>query len=164
MKIRVVCCAALAGLLISPAMAAITVTLQPFEGMTSADVYADISASDAIIGFGFDIETTGGITFDHFTVALPFDAVSTPDGDGIAGLTLASPVYGPHVLVGTAYFTFTGGPYRVSGSDDYPEDLTEGFALPTPGEFAQVTYWFYAPEPTAGALLGFGALVLLRRR
>ncbi len=178
MKIRLVVSAALLGLVLSPAMAAITVSLTPavvdvptVGGTAVFDAYANIPESDAIVGFGFDPGIAGtGVVFDSFAVAAPFDPVATPDGDGIAGLTFPGPVWGANVHLGTLTFTRTsylspGGTPILLG-DSYPLDLTEGFALVNPGAFAQVTYvgGLITPEPTALALLALGGLALLRRR
>jgi hypothetical protein len=161
MKIRFVCCAALAGLLISPAMAAITVSLQP-----SAHVLADIPLADAIVGFGFDvIICCPDLTFVGFAPGPLFTPVSSPDGDGIAGLVFPpTVVYGPSVLLGTLSFSGSCGSYCFIGLEDTPGDLTEGFALPGVGQFAEVTYWgLWCPEPTALGMLALGALALRRR-
>ncbi len=179
MKIRVVVCAALLGLVLSPAPAAITVSLSPASievltigGTAVFEAYADIPESDAIVGFGFDPGIAGpGVAFDSFAPAAPFDPVgTTPDGDGIAGLTFPGPVWGAGVHLGTLTFHRSGwlpvGGTPILLGDSYPVDLSEGFALATPGAFADVTYigGLITPEPTALVLLALGGLALLRRR
>jgi hypothetical protein len=162
MKIRLALCAALVGLLISPAMAAITVNLQ-----SSGQVLADIPLQDAIVGFGFDelIATPGGLTYLGFTPGPLFTPVpSTPDGDGIAGIVFPpAVVYGTGVLLGTLHYSIHPGSWVDLGAT--AGDETEGFALPGVGEFADVQYngAYIVPEPAALVLLALGALALRRR-
>jgi hypothetical protein len=161
MKIRLALCAALVGLLISPAMAAITVNLQP-----SGQVLADIPLADAIVGFGFDQipATPGGLTYLGFTAGPLFTGVSSPDGDGIAGMVFPpAVVYGTGVLLGTLHYGIHPGSWVDLGAT--PGDLTEGFALPGVGQFADVVYngAYIVPEPASLVLLALGALALRRR-
>lgn len=163
MKIRLVCCAALLGLLISPAMANIAVTLEAPGGPTGL-IYANIPLQDAIVGFGLDaiIQNPAGLAYVGFTPGPLFDAAATPDGDGIAG-TVFPPtlVYGQHVLLGTLAFAGTGSWVDLGYT---PTDLTEGFALPGVGGFAPATFTgAYIPEPASLVLLALGALALRRR-
>jgi hypothetical protein len=143
-------------------MAAITVNLQP-----SGQVLADIPLADAIVGFGFDqiIVTPEGLTYLGFTAGPLFSPVaSTPDGDGIAGLVLPpTTVYGTNVLLGTLHYTWTTGSWVGLGIT--PGDLTEGFALPGVGQFAEVTFnGPFIPEPATMLLLALGGLIVVRRR
>ena len=163
MKIRLVCCAALLGLLISPAMADISVTLVHGPGLTGL-VYADIPLEDSIVGFGLDaiIQTPADLSYVGFVPAEPFDPVVSPDGDGFAGLLFPpTVVYGEDVLLGTLTFAGTGSWVDLGVT---PGDLTEGFALAGVGGFAAATFTgAYIPEPAALVLLALGALALRRR-
>jgi len=163
MKIRLVCCAALVGLLISPAIASITLELQP-AGLTGL-VYADIPLADAIVGFGFDalIVTPPGLTYTGFVAGPAFGPAPSFDGDGIAGMVFPpAVVYGDDVLLGTLSFAGTGSWVNLGAT---PGDLSEGFALPGVGQYAEVDYGpgAYIPEPAALALLALGALAVRRR-
>ena len=163
MKIRLVCCAALLGLLISPAMADIAVTLEKGAGLTGL-VYADIPLEDSIVGFGLDaiIQTPADLSYVGFVPAEPFDPVVSPDGDGFAGLLFPPDVvHGEDVLLGTLTFAGTGSWVDLGVT---PGDLTEGFALASVGGFAAATFTgAYIPEPAALVLLALGALALRRR-
>ncbi|HPC22492.1 MAG TPA: hypothetical protein PK920_08420 [Phycisphaerae bacterium] len=163
MKIRLVCCAALLGLLISPAMADISVTLVHGPGLTGL-VYADIPLEDSIVGFGLDaiIQTPADLSYVGFVPAEPFDPVVSPDGDGFAGLLFPPDVvHGEDVLLGTLTFAGTGSWVDLGVT---PGDLTEGFALASVGGFAAATFTgAYIPEPAALVLLALGALALRRR-
>ena len=163
MKIRLVCCAALLGLLISPAMADISVTLVHGPGLTGL-VYADIPLEDSIVGFGLDaiIQTPADLSYVGFVPAEPFDPVVSPDGDGFAGLLFPPDVvHGEDVLLGTLTFAGTGSWVDLGVT---PGDLTEGFALAGVGGFAAATFTgAYIPEPAALVLLALGALALRRR-
>ncbi|MBP9027347.1 MAG: hypothetical protein KBH81_14530 [Phycisphaerae bacterium] len=163
MKIRLVCCAALLGLLISPAMADIAVTLEKGPGLTGL-VYADIPLEDAIVGFGLDaiIQTPADLSYVGFVPGPAFDPAGSIDGDGFAGLVFPpDAVYGEDVLLGTLTFAGTGSWVDLGAT---PGDLTEGFALPGVGTFANATFsGAYIPEPAALVLLALGALALRRR-
>jgi hypothetical protein len=163
MKIRLALCAALVGLLISPAMATITVTLTPAGSY--GVVTADIPLGDAIVGFGFDAEivTPAALTLVGFEVGPLFGAAVSFDGDDIAGVVFPpAVVYGPDVLLGTLQFS---GPGSYVGLGATPGDLSEGFALPGVGAYADVEWpaEVWIPEPAALALLALGALALRRR-
>ena len=145
MKLRAVCCAALLGLLVSPALADIMITATPLNqiievGQTATvDIYASIPEAEAITGDGI-----GGLVFPPATV------------------------WGDNVMLGTlSYMGDAVGVANIAMGDDYPADLTEGFALEPVGEFATVQYGAFqitvVPEPAALVLLALGGLVLRRR-
>ncbi|NLG42942.1 MAG: PEP-CTERM sorting domain-containing protein [Phycisphaerae bacterium] len=151
------------GLVVSPALADIAVTLEPGGGLTGL-IYADIPIQDAIVAFGLDAPSQNpAMTLTSFTAGPLFaQPASTPDGDGIAGLVLSGAVYGEHVLLGT--LTYDGDP--AGGWVDLgvtPGDLTEGLALPGFGFAAATFSGAYIPEPAALALLAIGAFALRRR-
>ena len=67
MRLRALCCAALLGLLVSPGLADIVVTMDPVyhavdisAGTTSVEIWADIPEEDAIVGFAFDVDIVAG--------------------------------------------------------------------------------------------------------
>ena len=83
-------------------------------------------------------------------------------GDGTAGLVCPPDVaYGSNVLLGTLHYT---GPCSWVFLSHAPGDLTEGFALPGVGQFADVQYFVTPPKPATGLLLALGGLALRFRR
>lgn len=179
MRVKVaVCCAALLGLLVSPAMATIGVTPEPayqeidmgLGEVATIEIYADIPEADAIIGFGFDADPMYGLLdWPGAFVAGPlFTGLGvSPDGDGIAAYTL-DPVFGDDILLGTLTFTPVAGGLEKIALGNTAGDLTEGFPLVTVGGFADVVYTCadvnIIPEPATLTLLALGGLALLRRR
>jgi hypothetical protein len=183
---KVACCSALLALLVSPAMAMITVTAVPdlgsinFGTMTlEVDVLADIPTADATVGWGIDLDFTDpAYSFAAADVVIGPDWVPAFafDEDGLAGLVQAAnpPITG-NTLLATVTVHFTSlvlADACPSDSNPFPHDpnlgadLTEGFALDTPiGGFADVTYVCGTiPEPATLSLLALGGLALLRRR
>ena len=174
MKMRAVCCMALLGLILSPAMADVVVSFVPQDqvgwppgGTTTMDLVAEIPEDEGVIAFGFNIDILSGTsaTFASFALAAPWDPIAGSD-DGIAGVLFPPDAATGTVLLGTATFNLVElGVTEVGTSDDYPDDLLEGFWLEGVG-VANVIYGMgtitVVPEPAALALLALGALI--RRR
>ena len=174
MKMRAVCCMALLGLFMSPALADVVVSFDPDYKLawapgdtTTLDIYAEIPEDEGVIAFGFDIDILSGTsaTFASFDLAAPWDPIGDGD-DGIAGVLFPPDVATGTVLLGTATFNLVElGITEVGMSDDYPDDLLEGFWYEGMG-VANVVYNMgvieVVPEPAALALLALGALI--RRR
>jgi len=174
---KVACCAALLlGLLVSPAMATVVVSVQPATqspwlswGTTTVNIVADIPENEAIVGWGLDVGLVGtSVSFGSadVTIASPFDAAPTHDGDGLAGLLLPpASSFGNGVLLATITLTLN----HLGVTDLVPGitagDLAEGFLM-TNNQFAPVQFVpgsvNVIPEPASLALLGLVAL--LRRR
>lgn len=178
MKVKALCCAALLGLLVGPAMAAsvpMTVYISPdcqtFDspgGSTTVDIVADIPEENAIIGYGIDLVLSGDpvVTPIGVTIGSAFDTVPTiPDGDGLAGMVQPSiPLYGNGIVLATVELSLDaeGTAWLTPGYT--ATDLTEGFM--TSGGFVTEIEWIpgciVVPEPATMLLLALGAL--LRRR
>ena len=178
MKVKALCCAALLGLLVGPAMAAsvpVTVYISPecqydvdiAEGTATVDILADIPQEDAIIGFGVDLAIDNPIvTPIGVTIGSSFDAVTAPDGDELAGMVMPpTPIYGDGIVLATVDLSLDalGTVNLTPGATD--GDLFEG--LMTPDGFVAEIDWIpgcieIVPEPASMLLLALGAL--LRRR
>jgi len=172
---KIACCAALlAGLLVSPALATVMVSVQPAYqepwlvwGTTTANIVADIPENEAIVGWGLDLGLVGtSVSIANVDIALPFDAAPTHDGDGLAGLLMPpASVFGNGVVLATITLTLNHLGDTLLVPSYTANDLSEGLALAS-GGFAQVQFVnglvHVVPEPASLALLGLVAL--LRRR
>ena len=180
MNSRLVCCAAVLGLFLSPVTAEIceiTVWAMPemqevniADGTAMVDLYAFIPEEFATIGFGFDVDVDGAsVSYVGFAPAAPFIATPTFDGDGIGGVIFPpDTAFGDAVMLGTMTFSLDAlGMSTLMFSDDNPDDLTEGFALEAVGAFAEMCYEgatiTVIPEPAALALLALAGLMVRRR-
>ncbi|MBN2560643.1 MAG: PEP-CTERM sorting domain-containing protein [Phycisphaerae bacterium] len=176
--------ALLAGLLaIEPAGADVIVSFDPtsqvvFQGDSfTVAVVAAIPEGEAVVGWGLDFifSDPSVVGQTGFTINTPTWSPSppTPDGDGLAALAPTPPgtgIWGNYVLLLTLELTaIDEGTTDLMLSDDYPDDLTEGFALESPpGAFAGVQYnnggVTVIPEPTTLTLLACSGLALIGRR
>ena len=177
-KCKVLCSILAVGMLgMAGASATIVVDFDPWYAYiddvgltTNIDIIADIPEEDAILGWGLDVivDDPGIADMTNVTInTLLFNAVDTPDGDGLGGLCFPDCVWGDDVLLATIEFTgYAIGMTPIWTWDDNPDDLTEGFALCTTG-FAEVSHasgFVEVPEPASLTLLAFCGLVALRRR
>jgi hypothetical protein len=170
--------ALLAGLLSGPALAAtVDVYLVPQDSVIGlgdtvmVDIYADIS--DPVLGWGLDLDAGNPAVADktgNLSIGGAWNPAAANDGDDLAGLVPFPPVgiSGNGILLASVEFQgLSLGLTTLELGDDYPNDLSEGFALDPTG-FADVTYTNgsirVVPEPAALGLLVLGGLVALRRR
>ena len=176
MKLKALCCAALLGLFVGPAMAAsvplivyISPECQEFEvpgGTTMVDIVADIPEEDAIIGFGIDLAIDNPIvTPIGVTIPGPFDPVFAPDGDELAGIVAPPvPVWGDGIVLATVEVSLDAEGVAWLTPGYTMGDLFEGFQTPD-GLVAEVEFvpgCIIIPEPATLVLLALGTL--LRRR
>jgi hypothetical protein len=171
------CITLLAGLLLTSTALADPIQLSPiavsWAPTAAPDVWvleATIPAAEAVIGWGLDLYTPATVVSygslwseigaatpdpDDASVALNFAAIGTfPPGS----------VFGANVPLATIQFATAITPtWQLVGA--HLNDLNEGFAvdpLLIPTGYARTAG--VTPEPATLALLGLGALALLRRR
>jgi hypothetical protein len=171
---RVAVCAAVLGLLVSPALAGIVVSFDPPITTLSnpgpavtVKLVANIPQADAIFGWGLDL----GVSGPSATYVPPpeigplFTAVYAPDGDELAGLVPPpDSVFGAAVVLATLHFNTVGYGTTMLNASYTLNDLTEGF-VGEGGFVTDVTFQagqIVVPEPAALALLGL--LAVIRRR
>jgi len=166
--IRGLSIALLAGLLVTSAASAGVIQLS-WAHVSGNDwaLNADILAEDAVVGWGLDLYTPAVVASygplwseigaaspdpDDATVALNFAAIGTfPPGA----------VFGTNVLLATLTLG-TGVTPTFAMIGAHANDLNEGFARDP--ALAGSPFVPFTPEPATLALLGLGALALLRRR
>ncbi len=179
--------ALVAGVLLgpAPAEATVVVSLSPANqvvpitnGTATVDIVAIIPQSDAIVGWGLDLDLLGlSVSVAGSAVNEPtWTAVSGADADGLAGLVPTPPgtaIWSDPVSIVLATVTFSLdslGTTDLNLSDDNPSDLSEGFALDPPpvGAFADVTYQpgsiTVTPEPASLMMLLLGGVACVSRR
>jgi len=188
MKMKLVLCTALLGLLVSPAMANIVVTMDPVWVCPAPDVFTvNIvgTGEEFVAGWGFDVyydETVIQLYDDPYglpaiTYGLDWTGVYAPPdpNDLLVDLDLAGLSFPPgyidmsagSVLV-TLQFQYLGAGWTpvCFGDHNALGDLMEGFAIQGVSNFATVEYVCgqVCPEPSTLLLLGLGGLALIRRR
>lgn len=165
---------------LTPASSALTI-----GAVFNVGIVADIDAVDEIIGFGFDLASTGGLSFLGFTAGTGFADDPTylapfSDADGIRGavggdLLSGGPISGNGLLLGTLQLLATGlGSASLSlTADDLAVNFTEGLiplSIATTNFMPPVTAAFFdvrlsAPEPeSAWTALVIAGIVGWQRR
>ena len=176
----VLCAALLACVLAAPASADIVVSVVPASqnvnlgDIFAVDIVADIPANEAIIGWGLDLTLSAPALLTQIgppSISSPWSPLASIDGDDLAASQEFPPdgVSGDDIVLATIVFQAAAfGSTDLILSDDNPLDTTEGFVLADLSGFGTVVYndglVNVVPEPATLALLGFGALALIRRR
>jgi len=133
------------------------------------DIVADISAADAIVGWGLDLNlaTPGVANWSLVAVGSAWSGVASPDGDGLAGLAFPSAVSGDDVLLARVEVFPLGLGVTGIAPGVTLNDLTEGFVklggASVPASFTGGSVEV-VPEPATLTLLALAGLVVLRRR
>lgn len=126
--------------------------------------------SDAILGWGLDLDNSDTFVAAKAsvpTIASPWTAAFTADGDGLGAVAFPTPVSGSGIVL--AGLTFQANEIGVSQLSVHAthDDFTEGFAL-YPTGFASfvsdIGIIQVIPEPGSATLLVVAAMVACRRR
>jgi len=148
----------------------VTSTMPVGVGNTvTVDIVADIPAGEPVLVWGLDLAVSdpAEVSWSLVGIGPSWYGAETPDDDDLGGLAFDTGISGDGVLLATIQFTSLVPVVDTTLllSDDYPTDLTEGFAL-DPSGFATVNYCcgYIVPEPASLSLLVLCGLVALRRR
>jgi len=138
-------------------------------GTITVNIVADISAP--VLGWGLDISFDSGIlSLTSISIGSLWKPASGADKDGLAGLAFPTPVSGQDIVLATLTFTVLDMGVSNLVASITAGDKTEGFALTTPGQFAQVNFTGgqvkVTPEPSTIILFmtGLAGLVIYNRQ
>jgi hypothetical protein len=176
-KCKIICALLAVGALTAGASAEIVVgfdpedtTIDPVGGTALVDIVADIPETEPVLSWGLDVTVANPAIASWTLVSIGplWYPIESPDGDNLGGLAFPDSVWGDDTLLATLEFTgLSLGLTEIGMCDDYPADLTEGFAL-DPSGFADVTYCCgtveVVPEPASLSLLALCGLLAVRRR